>query len=91
MATLREFVKNMSSLPGGSSIRDHIENPQAGSGSGQIIENIDGTIIEDNNLDGEIIDNNLSGAIEDDILAGIIREDVIIGEFKNEDMEGMLQ
>lgn len=36
MATLREFIRDQSSLPVGNTIRDHIEHPATG-GSGETI------------------------------------------------------
>lgn len=86
--TLREFVLQQSTLPTGNTVRDHINNPSSGGGVGQVVENLEGTVLTDEEINGVVETNDIEGYIVSDDYVGTISIDELIGTVESEDLEG---
>lgn len=91
MATLREFVLSQSTLPTGNTVREHIKHPGSGSGVGQIVAELEGTVLDDESLQGEIVFDELVGIVSDIEVVGVIEMEDVPGEVQDEDIEGGIE
>ncbi len=78
MATLREFIRDQSSLPAGNTIRDHIENPLEGGGGGLL------SIME---IEVEMADDCITATIDDDFLTAELEDSDFEGILDDEELE----
>jgi len=90
--TLREFVLMQSTLATGNTVREHILHPSSGGGVGQVISNLDGTVITTFNITGNVeLEKEISGVvIEEYNIAGIVTEDDISAEIETNNLEGKI-
>ena len=61
--TIREFVLVQSTLPSGNTVREHIKH--GFSSAGQIVKDLDGVVMTQEELLGEITTFNLIGEINE--------------------------
>ncbi len=86
--TLREFVIMQSTLPAGNTVRNHILNPSSGGGVGQVVADLEGTILSGEELTGIISEAELEGYLVEDNFTGSISINELTGTIESEDLEG---
>jgi len=87
--TLREFVIMQSTLPAGNTVRDHILNPSSGGGVGQVVENLEGTVLLSEELTGIVESTEIEGYLVSDDYTGTISINELTGTIESEDLEGI--
>ena len=87
--TLREFVIMQSTLPAGNTVRDHILNPSSGGGVGQVVENLEGTVLISEELTGTVESTEIEGYLVSDDYTGTISINELTGTIESEDLEGI--
>ncbi len=87
MSDAYELLDNGSSIIGDTW---EMLNDLNGGGIGQIIENIDGTVIDKNSIIGYVYMSELGGSVITDNLKGTIDDHDIMGTVEKENMEGSI-
>ena len=67
-----------------------LNNLGSGGGIGQVISNIDGTVVTGDSLIGIIDDKELTGILESNNLTGSVQSNTLIGTVKHDDMKGVI-
>ncbi len=86
--TLREFVLQQSTLLTGNTVRNHILNPSLGGGVGQVVSDLEGTVLLNEELSGTIEGTELVGYLVDDDYTGTISINELTGTIESDNLEG---
>jgi len=80
--TIREFILLQSTLPTGSTIREHLLHPSSG-GVGQVIGNLLGTVISRYEVSGTVV-------LEDSVAALVTEDTSLNASTSNANIEAVL-
>ncbi len=90
MATAIELLKAGSTLSGTNTTWEYLNNLGGGGGTGQILENLKGTVISDNIKKGIVISDNIQGKATTDGLIGVLAVKTLKGTIKETDIKGIV-